>query len=406
MEQRRARKARRSQAVASQSAFEILESIADAFVVVDRAWRLTYMNQRAREMARLQGKAPDALLGKDLWRELPQLEGTVAEREYRRAMACQEAAEFETYYAPLDSWLQIRVFPARDGLAICLQDITPSKVAAREREKLLASERAARAEAERISEMREIFLASISHELRTPLSAIFGWVKFLKRDGLDQAELRKGLDVIERNVRAQTHLIEDLLDMSRIVAGKMRLDIQPLDPVSFIDSALETVRPAADAKGIRLSKTLAPDPGIIHGDGDRLQQVVWNLLSNAIKFTPRDGQVWLALDRFGASHIEISVADNGIGIAPDFLPYVFERFRQAHAAITPRYGGLGLGLPIVKNLVELHGGTVQAGSPGLGMGARFCVQLPLPALSSHPPPQREAGPPAAPSQEPIPVNPL
>src|SRR5690606_26452810 len=160
-------------------------------------------------------------------------------------------------------------------------------------------------------------------------------------------------------------------------AGKMRLNIQPLDPACFIGQALETVRPAADAKGIHLSVALAPDPGLIQGDADRLQQVMWNLLSNAIKFTPREGQVWLTLERSGSSHLEISVADNGIGIAPDFLPYVFDRFRQADPSPTQRFSGLGLGLPIVKNLVELHGGTVRAISRGLGEGARFCLHLPL-----------------------------
>lgn len=389
----RGKEEKRLRACALQSAFDILENITDAFVVVDRAWRLSYLNQRARSMARLQGRDPEEMLGKDLWRELPRLEGTVTEQQCRQAMASQVAAEFETYYSPLDNWLRIRIFPARDGLAICLQDITSGKQAAHEREMLLASERAARAEAERMSEMRDIFLASITHELRAPLHAIFGWTKFLKRGGVNEAELRKGLEVIERNVHAQTHLIEDLLDMSRITAGKMRLNIQPLDPACFIEQALETVRPAADAKGIRLRIALSPDPGIIHGDADRLQQAVWNLLSNAIKFTPREGQVWLALDRCGSSHIEISVADNGVGIAPDFLPYVFERFRQADMSSTHRFSGLGLGLSIVKNLVELHGGTVQASSPGLGEGARFCIQLPQRQPACHA--CHEAGPSAA-----------
>jgi PAS domain S-box-containing protein len=248
--------------------------------------------------------------------------------------------------------------------------------AAGERELLLESERSARAEAERMSDMKDEFLATLSHELRTPLSAILGWSQILRRGIKSEADLHKGLDTIERNARVQAQLIEDLLDMSRITSGKVRLDVQPLDPSSFIQAAMETVRPAAEAKGIRLESLLDPVAGPISGDPSRLQQVIWNLLSNAIKFTPKDGKVQVLLERVN-SHIEISVADTGLGIDPAFLPHVFDRFRQADGSTTRRYGGLGLGLSIVKNLVELHGGTVRAMSPGEGRGATFAVHLPL-----------------------------
>jgi PAS domain S-box-containing protein len=251
--------------------------------------------------------------------------------------------------------------------------------AAREREMLLASERSARTEAERMSEMKDEFLATLSHELRTPLSAILGWSHILQRGTANEADLRKGLDVIERNARVQAQLIEDLLDMNRITSGKVRLDIQPVDPIAFIEAALETVRPAADAKGIRLEKLLDPAAGPISGDPSRLQQVIWNLLSNAIKFTPKEGKVQILLERVN-SHIEISVADTGIGIKPEFLPHVFERFRQADGSTTRRFGGLGLGLSIVKHLVELHGGTVLVKSPGEGSGTSFTVHFPLPVV--------------------------
>jgi len=248
--------------------------------------------------------------------------------------------------------------------------------AAEDRKGLLESERAARNTAERLSEIKDEFLATLSHELRTPLNAIVGWAQILRARPSDETDLLKGLEAIERNARVQTKLIEDLLDMSRITSGKLRLDIQPLQPSSFIDAAVETVATAADVKGIRLQRFLDPSAGPISGDPGRLQQVMWNLLSNAIKFTPKGGTVQIVLERVN-SHIEISVADTGCGIRPEFMPYLFERFRQGDATTTRQHGGLGLGLSIVKNLVELHGGTVYAKSPGEGLGTSVMVHLPL-----------------------------
>jgi CheY-like chemotaxis protein len=193
---------------------------------------------------------------------------------------------------------------------------------------------------------------------------------------MSEGELHRGLEVIERNARMQTRLIEDLLDMSRITSGKMRLDTQPVEPASFIEAAMETVRPAAEAKGIRLTKILDPAAGPITGDPNRLQQIVWNLLTNAIKFTGKEGTVQVLLGRVN-SHIEITVADTGVGIAPEFLPHVFDRFRQADSSRTRTARGLGLGLSIVRHLVEQHGGTVHVSSPGEGRGATFTVCLPL-----------------------------
>jgi len=252
----------------------------------------------------------------------------------------------------------------------------------REREKtqLLASERAARSVAEHAGRMKDEFLATLSHELRTPLNAILGWAQLLRqmfRDGMREGnDLEQGLDTIERNARAQTQLIEDLLDMSRIISGKLRLDIQRLMPISLIDAAIQTVRPAADAKGIRIEKMLDPQVGPVSGDPNRLQQVIWNLLSNSIKFTPKGGKSQVILERVN-SHVEITVADTGQGINPEFVPYVFDRFRQADATTTRRFAGLGLGLALVKQLVELHGGSVHVTSAGEGKGATFVVQLPL-----------------------------
>jgi CheY-like chemotaxis protein/two-component sensor histidine kinase len=198
----------------------------------------------------------------------------------------------------------------------------------------------------------------------------------LRRGSRDQNDLQKGLQTIERNARAQAQLIEDLLDMSRITSGKVLLDMQAVAPASFIDAAVETVRPAADAKNIRIDKHYAADPGLVAGDPARLQQIVWNLLSNAIKFTPRDGLVSIELARNEGS-VSVTVRDNGVGIRPEFITHVFERFRQADASMTRRHGGLGLGLAIVKHLVEQHGGTVRAESAGEGKGASFTIELPL-----------------------------
>ncbi|WP_300759558.1 ATP-binding protein [Janthinobacterium sp.] len=248
--------------------------------------------------------------------------------------------------------------------------------AAEERKVLLDSEREARAEAERTNQLKDEFLTTLSHELRTPLSAILGWAQVLRRGTRDQADLHRGLHSIERNARAQAQLIEDLLDMSRITSDKVMLDMQTIVPATAIASAIETLRPAADAKHITLNTVIAPDAGTIIGDPGRMQQVIWNLLSNALKFTPQGGQVTIAVRR-DSSYLSITVADNGMGIEADFLPYVFDRFRQADASTTRKHGGLGLGLAIVKHLVEQHGGTVTASSAGHMQGATFTVRLPL-----------------------------
>jgi signal transduction histidine kinase/CheY-like chemotaxis protein len=249
-----------------------------------------------------------------------------------------------------------------------------------ERADLLERERAARTQAEKMSELKDEFLATLSHELRTPLGAVLGWAQVIRaRPTMGMDELQRAVEVIERNARAQTRLIEDLLDMSRITSGQIRLDVQPVQPASFIEAALETVRPAADAKGIRLEKVLDPNAGPISGDPGRLQQVIWNLLSNAIKFTEKGGKVQVVLERVN-SHIEISVADTGIGIRPEFLAHVFDRFRQADGSTTRRHGGLGLGLAIARHLTELHGGAIWAKSAGEGRGASFTIHLPLTAV--------------------------
>jgi PAS domain S-box-containing protein len=269
---------------------------------------------------------------------------------------------------------------ARKRVETALQDQAQiAEKAAEDRKALLESERAARNDAERMSELKGEFLATLSHELRTPLNAIVGWAQILRTRPSDREQLAKGLETIERNARVQAQLIEDLLDMSRITSGKLRLDVQRLHPASVVEAAVETVRTAADAKGIRLEKVIDPSAGPISADPGRLQQVMWNLLSNAIKFTPRGGTVQVVLQCVD-SHVELSVADTGSGVKPEFMPHLFERFRQGDTTTTRRHGGLGLGLSIVKSLVELHGGTVMALSPGDNQGTTITVHLPLTAV--------------------------
>src|SRR5262245_47062040 len=228
--------------------------------------------------------------------------------------------------------------------------------------------------------MKDEFLALVSHELRSPLNAMLGYARLLRFGSLDAQKIRNAVDVIERGARVQTQLIDDLLDTARIISGKLRLEVGSVDLVPVIEEAVQTIYPAANAKGITIKTDLNPSVGQITGDRERLQQVVWNLLSNAVKFTPTGGHVETRLERVDP-HICITVCDTGKGINPDFLPYVFDRFRQADASSTRRYGGLGLGLALVKYLVELHGGTIEALSDGEGKGSTFKVLLPVPAVS-------------------------
>jgi len=238
-------------------------------------------------------------------------------------------------------------------------------------------------EAREANRMKDEFLAVLSHELRTPLNAIVGYARLLRGGILSEDKVERGLETLERNATALTQIVEDVLDVSRIVSGKIRLDVQPVELPFILDNAVATVQPAADAKGVRLQTTIDPRVGPVSGDRDRLQQVAWNLLTNAVKFTPRGGRVQIVLQRVN-SHVEIAVSDTGIGIRPDFLPFVFDRFRQAEGGITRKAGGLGLGLAIVRHIVEMHGGTVDASSAGEGMGATFRVRLPV--MIVHPPP--------------------
>jgi PAS domain S-box-containing protein len=495
------KKAEEKREEANQQITNILESIGEAFIALDREWRITYVN---RETARLNNKTPEEFMGKTHWEVWPWSVGTIVEQEYRRAVAERVAVHFEVLYEPLDIWLEIHAYPSQEGLSIYFRDIsdrkradqelrtseerfhlllenvkdyaiffldienrftrwslgaerilgyqeaeilgkfgsiifipedlqhnahlqelekaaaegraederwhvrkdgsrfwgsgivtplrdetgklrgfakimrdfTDRKLAEDERNQLLEREQEARAAAEAANRIKDEFLAVLSHELRSPLNPILGWSKLLRSRKCDEKTTARALETIERNAQLQTELIEDLLDVSRILRGKLSLNIISIHLVSTIEAALETVRLAAQTKSIQIQSVLDPSVGKVEGDPNRLQQVIWNLLSNAVKFTPHGGRIEVRLERVG-SQAQIQVTDTGKGISPEFLPYVFEYFRQADSATTRVFGGLGLGLAIVRHLVELHGGTVWAESPGEEQGATFTVRLPL-----------------------------
>jgi len=286
-------------------------------------------------------------------------------------------------------WASVVITALRDerqrlrGFAKLTRDLSERKrteameASRMQRDAMLEAERSARIAAQRAARTKDEFLATLSHELRTPLSAILGWTQILRRQGTPKPEdFQRAMEIIERNTRAQTQLIDDLLDLSRIMAGRIRLDVQQLAIVDVVKGAIESAEPTAQAKGVRLESILDPRSGNVAGDPTRLQQIVWNLLSNAIKFTAKGGKVQVLLQRIN-SHLEISVSDTGIGISADFLPLVFDRFSQKDSSTTRSHGGLGLGLAISKQLAELHGGTLEATSPGEGRGSTFIVRLPL-----------------------------
>jgi PAS domain S-box-containing protein len=265
------------------------------------------------------------------------------------------------------------------GASKIARDITYQKLSEEERERQLVLEQNLRNEAQAANRLKDEFLATISHELRTPLNAILGWTTMLRSGKLDPPSVTRAIEVIERNAKSQAQLIEDLLDVSRIVSGKVRLDMKPVAFTTVLKAAMESVQPAADAKGIHLQMIVNAADDRVKADATRLQQIIWNLLSNSIKFTPKGGKITVKLDRTD-SIVQITVTDTGAGISPEFLPFVFDRFKQADGAITKQHGGLGLGLAISRHLVEMHGGTIEADSPGEALGATFTIRLPLAAV--------------------------
>jgi PAS domain S-box-containing protein len=295
----------------------------------------------------------------------------------------EKVDHFETIRRAKDGQLlniSLTVSPVKDrsgkivGASKVARDITDRKRAEAELERLLASEKQLRRQAEEASRLKDEFLAVVSHELRSPLNAITGWASLLLMRQLDD-RTKHAIETILRNAQTQTQLVADLLDVSRIVTGQLRLKVRSFQLIPVIEAAIEVVRPASEAKSIRIQTILDPSAGPIAGDPDRMQQIFWNLLSNAVKFTPKGGRIQVRLQRIN-SHVEVVVSDTGMGVDPKLLPFIFERFRQGDSSTTREHGGLGLGLAIVRHLVELHGGVVNAYSDGAGKGAEFIVQLP------------------------------
>jgi two-component system CheB/CheR fusion protein len=337
-------------------------------------------------MTDLMGYTRDELRGKELF-EIGLLENAEASRAAFRELQEKSFIRFESL--PLETKtgerLEVEIVAnlyhedAEKIVQCNIRDITGRKQAEEERERLLTREQQARQEAEEANRLKDEFLATLSHELRTPLNSISGWANLLFRGGLDEQAAVRAIENIARSARAQNQIISDLLDVSRIISGKLLFEVSAVDLSSVVEAALETVRPAAEAKGVELRLSVDSMAGPVSGDAERLQQVVWNLLTNAVKYTPRGGHVETRLEREG-TQAAIIVSDTGEGISPDFLPYVFARFRQADGTTTRKHGGLGLGLAIVRHLVEAHGGRVSASSEGVGQGATFTVRLPLRAL--------------------------
>jgi PAS domain S-box-containing protein len=370
----------------------LVESADDAIISKNLDGIVTSWNHGAE---RVFGYTAEEMIGKPIATLIPPDHIDEEPRILQKIRRGERIARYETKRVRKDGNIidvSLTVSPIRDplgqiiGASKIARDITENKHAeAREREIFRQAQEArrqadcARRLAEEANTAKDEFLATISHELRTPITSILGWTRMLAIGQLSPERQQKAFEIIDRNARSQAQLIEDLLDVSRIISGKLRVDFKTVDMTAVITAAVEALRPAAEARGIRIYSVFSAGAGPIVGDAERLQQVAWNLLSNAIKFTPRDGLVQVELRRL-ESQVEFRVIDNGIGINPAFLPHVFERFSQADSSLTRSRGGIGMGLAIVKSLVELHGGVVSVTSPGEGQGTAFTVKLPISAV--------------------------
>jgi PAS domain S-box-containing protein len=366
----------------------IVESTDDAVIAKDLNGVITNWNPGAE---RLYGYTAREMIGKPIAILIPPDRPDEEPAILAKLRRGERIDHYETIRMAKDGTqinVSLTVSPIRNaagkviGASKIARDISEQKRAEQEREQLLARERVAREEAEIANRAKDEFLAVLSHELRTPLTAMLGWLAIMRGHRLDQKTTEHAIETIERNAQAQAQLIEDLVDVSRIVGGKLNLEVRPINLLPAIKAAIEVVRPAADAKSISIEINCDSSVGPVSGDPARLQQVIWNLLANAVKFTPKGGTVQVNFQQVESS-AEITIRDTGVGISADFLPHVFERFRQAESAVTRSHRGMGLGLAIVRHLVELHGGTVTAASEGEDQGATFTIWLPLAASTQH-----------------------
>ncbi|MBD2342674.1 sensor histidine kinase [Anabaena subtropica] len=365
----------------------ITDSVPVLISYVDAQQRYRFNNKGYEELFGLSasetyGKHIIEILGESVYQSiLPYIEivmsGEQITFETQVHDKCGVIHDVSTTYVP-----RFSQYGQVEGFVALVTDVTERKQVEQEREQLLAREQAARSAAEAANRIKDEFLATLSHELRTPLNAILGWTQLLKTRVFNANTTALALETIERNSKSLAQLIEDILDVSQIIRGKLRLNTQPVDLIPIVEAAIDNLRPATEAKDICLEYQFDPTVGVVMGDANRLQQIVWNLVANAVKFTSLGGKVTVELDRLDTC-VQIRISDTGLGISPEFLPYVFERFRQADGSTTRSHGGLGLGLGIVRHLVELHGGTVQAESPGIGQGATFIVNLPMKVVNSH-----------------------
>jgi PAS domain S-box-containing protein len=353
------------------------------------------------------GRRANEVIGKNLLELFPELSHRRLDRHYKWALEGQVRVLSQALHGYLialpavsgehgcaQMQQAVRISPLNHegrviGTLTIIDDVTERvareaelQAQVEDRSRLLSNEKLARNEAERANRLKDEFLATISHELRNPLNAILGWAHMMRVGNLTPANVERAIETIYRNAKSQTQLVADLLDVSRIISGKLRLEMRTVDLLFIVNAAIDSIRPSADAKNIRLQTVLDPAAGPVLGDADRLQQIVWNLLTNAVKFTPKGGRIQVKLQRLD-SHVEIVVSDSGVGISKDFLPYVFDRFRQADATTTRIHGGLGLGLSIVHQLVDLHGGNVSVHSEGEGKGATFTISLPFGAATDE-----------------------
>ena len=363
----------------------IVDSSEDAIVSKSLEGIITSWNHAAERMF---GWTSEEAVGKSITMIIPPEMRDEETMILSRLRQGQRIEHFETIRCAKDGRrlnISLSISPVRNqdgqiiGASKIARDITERVRIEEEKASLLASERAARERAEAASRAKDEFVAMISHEIRSPLNAILGWSQMLRQGTLDKTATTNALESIERNARAQAQLVSDLLDISRVITGKLRINARPVDITNSLESALESIRPAAEAKQIRIEVERERFATVVTGDADRLQQVFWNLLSNAVKFTPRGGQVEVKVAR-ADSQLEMTFSDTGAGISREFLPYIFDRFTQADTTSARSHAGLGLGLAIVRHIIELHGGTVSAESKGVGKGATFRITLPVRAL--------------------------